>query len=106
MAHPDDTMHFGPRLTQANGWLPLCICGSGSGSSAPAPHAVIERFFAAAKRSSGLGTADCLGRRVVLLQVTLTSCAIVRPAPRRLGADLRLSPTRVLAHYLPVEQAL
>jgi hypothetical protein len=45
----------------------------------------------------------------VLLQVTLTFCAIlvVALAAHRAGApELRLSPSRVLAHYLPVEEAL
>ncbi len=71
--------------------------------------AVIERFFAVAKRYYGLGTADRLGWNAVLLQVTLTFCAILIVAlvAHEVGrADLRLSPTRVLAHYLPVEQAL
>jgi hypothetical protein len=71
--------------------------------------AVIERFFAVAKRYSGLDTHYSLGWDAVLLQVTATFCAILVVAlvANELNRpDLRLSPTRVLAHYLPVEQAL
>jgi Transposase DDE domain len=70
--------------------------------------AIIERFFAAAKRYYGLDTSYRLGWDAVLLQVTLTFCAIlvVGLLAAELGRpDLRLSPTRVLAHYLPVGQA-
>ena len=72
-----------------------------------AARAVIERFFAAAKRYYGLDTRYALGWDAVLLRVTLTFCAILVVA---LAADaqgaypLRLSPTRVLAHYLPVQE--
>lgn len=71
--------------------------------------AVIERFFAAAKRYYGLDTRYRVGWDAVLLHVTLTFCAILVVAlvAHALGRpDLRLSPTRVLASYLPVEQAL
>jgi len=71
--------------------------------------AVIERFFAAAKRYYGLDTRYHVGWDAVLLQVTLTFCAILVVAlvATELNCpDLRLSPTRVLAHYLPVEQVL
>jgi hypothetical protein len=71
--------------------------------------AIIERFFAAAKRYYGLDTRYFLGWDAVLLHVTLTFCAILIVAlvAAELGRpDLRLSPTRVLAHYLPIEQAL
>ncbi len=71
--------------------------------------AVIERFFAAAKRYYRLDTRYQLGWDAVLLQVTLTFCAIlvVGLVAAKLGRpDLRLSPTRVLAHYLPVGQPL
>jgi Transposase DDE domain len=71
--------------------------------------AVIERFFAAAKRYYGLDTRYSLGWDAVLLRVTLTFCAtlVVALVAAELGRpDLRLSPTRVLAHYLPVERAV
>lgn len=74
-----------------------------------AARAIIERFFAAAKRYYRLTTAYAVGWDAVLLQVTLTFCAIlvVALAAHRAGApELRLSPSRVLAHYLPVEEAL
>jgi hypothetical protein len=70
---------------------------------------IIERFFAAAKRYYGLDTRYHVGWDAVLLHVTVTFCAILVVAlvAAHLGRpDLRLSPTRVLAHYLPVEQAL
>jgi hypothetical protein len=70
--------------------------------------AIIERFFAAAKRYYGLDTRYQLGWDAVLLHVTLSFCAILVVAlvATQLGRpDLRLSPTRVLSHYLPVEQA-
>src|SRR6266540_646302 len=60
-----------------------------------AARAVIERFFAAAKRYYGLDTRYALGWDAVLLRVTLTFCAILVVA---LAADaqgaypLRLSP--------------
>lgn len=71
--------------------------------------AAIERFFAAAKRYYGLDPHYRVGWDAVLLQVTLTFCAIfvVALAASELGRpDLRLSPTRVLASYLPVHEAL
>jgi DDE family transposase len=71
--------------------------------------AIIERFFAAAKRYYALDTRYHVGRDAVLRQVTLTFCAILVVAlvATEVGRpELRLSPTRVLAHYLPVEQAL
>lgn len=74
-----------------------------------AARAVVERFFAAAKRYYGLDTRDAVGRDAVLLRVSLTFCAVlvVALAAHHAGApDLRLSPTRVLAHYLPVQEAL
>ncbi len=72
-----------------------------------AARAVIERFFAAAKRYYHLDTRYAAGWDAVLLRTTLTFCAILVVA---LAADaqgayrLRLSPTRVLAHYLPVQE--
>jgi hypothetical protein len=72
-----------------------------------AARAVIERFFGIAKRPYRLDTADAVGWEPVLLRVTLTFCAIlvVALAAHQAGApDLRLSPTRVLAHYLPVQE--
>ncbi len=71
--------------------------------------AIIERFFAAAKRYYGLDTTYRVGWDAVLLQVTRTFCAIMVVAlvAHELGRpDLRLSTTRVLAHYLPVQEAL
>jgi hypothetical protein len=68
-----------------------------------------ERFFAAAKRYYGLDTTYRVGGDAVLLQVTRTFCTIMVAAlvAHELGRpDLRLSPTRVLAHYLPVQEAL
>jgi hypothetical protein len=73
-----------------------------------AARAIIERFFGIAKRHYGLDAADAVGWEPVLLRVTLTFCAIlvVALAAHQAGApDLRLSPTRVLAHYLPVQEA-
>jgi hypothetical protein len=64
--------------------------------------AIIERFFAAAKRYHA-------GWEAVLLHVTLTFCAllVVALVADELGRpELRLSPTRVLAHYLPVQEVL
>ena len=74
-----------------------------------AARAVIERFFAAAKRSYGLHTQYAVGWEAVLRQVILTHCAILVVAllAQQAGApELRLSPTRVLAHYQPIEAAL
>lgn len=71
-----------------------------------AARAVIERFFGVAKRHYHLDAAEAVGWEPVLLRVTLTFCAIlvVALAAQHAGAPaLRLSPTRVLAHYLPVE---
>lgn len=71
--------------------------------------AIVERFFAAAKRYYGLDTAYATGRDAVLRQVALTLCAtlVVGLAAHRCDAPaLRLSPTRVLAHYLPIEEGL
>jgi hypothetical protein len=72
-----------------------------------AARAVIERFFGVAKRHYRLDAADAVGWEPVLLRVTLTFCAIlvVALAAHQAGApELRLSPTRVLAHYLPVQE--
>lgn len=74
-----------------------------------AARAVIERFFAVAKRYYGLDTTYVVGWEAVLLRVTLTFCAVlvVALAAQQAGApELRLSPTRVLAHYQPVEATL
>ena len=71
--------------------------------------AVIERFFAGAKRYYHLNLNYAGGWDAVVLRVTLTCCAILVVAlvAHQAGApELRLSPTRVLAHYLPVEEAL
>jgi hypothetical protein len=73
-----------------------------------AARAIIERFFGVAKRHYQLDTAYAVGWEAVLLRVTLTDCSIlvVALAAQQAGApDLRLSPTRVLAHYLPVQEA-
>ena len=73
-----------------------------------AARALIERFFAAAKRYYHLNTAYITGWDAIVLRVTLTHCAIliVALAAYRAGApELRLSPTRVLAHYQPVGEA-
>ena len=70
--------------------------------------ASIERFFAVAKRYYGLDTSYSVGLDAVLLRVTLTYCAtlVVALAAQQAGApQLRLSPTRVLAHYMPIHQA-
>jgi hypothetical protein len=72
-----------------------------------AARAVIERFFGIAKRHYQLDTAQAVGWEPVLLRVTLTFCAIlvVALAAHDAGApELRLSPSRVLAHYLPVQE--
>jgi hypothetical protein len=74
-----------------------------------AKRTIIERFFAAAKRSFELDTSYALDGEAVLLRVTLTFCAIlvVALAAHQAGApDLRLSPTRVLAHYQPIDPTL
>jgi hypothetical protein len=74
-----------------------------------AARAVIERFFAVAKRYYGLGAAYAGDRDAVLRQVALTFAATLAGAlaAHRCGApDLRLSPTRVLAHALPVAERL
>jgi Transposase DDE domain len=70
-----------------------------------AARAIIERFFGVAKRYYGLDTEYAIGWVAVVRQVTLTMCAIlvVALAAQRAGASgLRLSPSRVLAHYQPV----
>jgi hypothetical protein len=72
-----------------------------------AARAVIERFFGVAKRHYRLDTTDAVGWEPVLLRVTLTCCAIliVALAAHQAGApQLRLSPSRVIAHYLPVQE--
>lgn len=74
-----------------------------------AARAIIERFFAAAKRYYGLDTNDAVGWDAALIRVSLTFCAIlvVALAAHHAGApELRLSPPRVLAHYQPVEDLL
>ena len=68
-----------------------------------AARAVIERFFGVAKRHYRLDTAGAVGWEAVLIRVPLTFCAllVVALAAQQAGApELRLSPTRVLAHYL------
>jgi hypothetical protein len=72
-----------------------------------AARAVIERFFAVAKRYYQLDTVGVAGWDAVLLRVTLTFCAIlvVALAAQQAGApELRLSPSRVLAHYQPIQE--
>lgn len=74
-----------------------------------AKRAIIERCFAAAKRYCPLDTSYALDGQAVLLQVTLTFCAILvvaLPAHQAGAPQLRLSPTRVLAHYQPIEAPL
>ena len=74
-----------------------------------AARAVIERFFAAAKRYYGLETSYAGDGEAVPLRVCLTFCAVlvVALAAHHAGApQLRLSPTRVLAHYPPIHQPL
>jgi hypothetical protein len=71
--------------------------------------AAIERFFAVAKRYYGLDTAHAAARDAVLRRTALTFAAslAVALAAHRCGApDLRLSPTRVLAHALPAQERL
>ena len=70
--------------------------------------AIIARFFGIAKRHYHLNTADTVGWEPVLLRVTLTFCAILVVAVAAQHArapELRLSPTRVLAHYLPCRRS-
>lgn len=74
-----------------------------------AARAIIERFFAAAKRYYRLDTNYAIGWDSVVLRVTLTFCAILIVALAAYKSDapeLRLSPTRVLAHYMPVQDRL
>jgi Transposase DDE domain len=74
-----------------------------------AARSTIERFFAAAKRYYRLDTNYVEGWDAVLIRTTLTFCAILVVAlvAEEAGApELRLSPSRVLAHYLPVEEAI
>jgi hypothetical protein len=74
-----------------------------------AKRTIIERCFAAAKRYFERDTRYPLDGEAVLLRVTLTFCAIlvVALAAHQAGApDLRLSPTRVLAHYQPIDPTL
>lgn len=74
-----------------------------------AARSIIERFFAVAKRYYRLDTSYVEGWDAVLIRVTLTHCAILVVAlvAEQAGApELRLSPSRVLAHYLPVEEAI
>jgi hypothetical protein len=74
-----------------------------------AKRTIIERCFAAAKRYFERDTRYPLDGEAVLLRVTLTFCAIlvVALAAHQAGApDLRLSPTRVLAHYQPIDLTL
>jgi hypothetical protein len=69
-----------------------------------AARAIIERFFGVVKRYYGLDTQYAIGWAAVVRQVTLTMCAVlvVALAAQRAGApELRLSPSRVLAHYPP-----
>lgn len=71
-----------------------------------AARSLIERFFAVAKRYFHLDTAYVTGWDAILLRVTLTHCAIlvVALAAHHAGRpDLRLSPSRVLAHYQPID---
>jgi hypothetical protein len=74
-----------------------------------AARGVIERFFAVAKRYYRLDACGAVGGPAVTQRVTLTFCAIlvVALAAQRAGEpQLRLSPTRVLAHYLPVDDGI
>jgi hypothetical protein len=71
-----------------------------------AARAVIERFFGVAKRSSGLAPHSVTGWDAVVCQLTLTLCAVLivaLAAPRAGAPELRLSPSRVLAHFQPVD---
>ena len=71
--------------------------------------AVIERAFAVLKRYYGLGTAYAAERDAVLRRTALTFAAtlVVALAAHRCGApDLRLSPSRVLAHCFPAQERL
>ena len=72
-----------------------------------AARSIVERFFAAAKRYYRLDTSYVEGWEAVLIRVTLTYSAIlvvalVAEAVRY--PELRLSPSRVLAHYQSVDQ--
>jgi len=74
-----------------------------------AARSIIERFFAAAKRYYRLDTNYSEGWDSVLIRTTLTFCGIlvVALAAQHEGApELRLSPSRVLAHYQPIEEAM
>ena len=69
--------------------------------------AIIARFFGIAQRHYHLDTADTVGWEPVLVRVTLTFCAILVVAVAAQHArapELRLSPTRVLAHYLRIQE--
>lgn len=73
-----------------------------------AARAVIERFFAAAKRYYRLDTSYAADWDAVLIRTCLTFCSVlvVALAADESGApELRLSPTRVLAHYQPISLA-
>jgi hypothetical protein len=70
-----------------------------------AARSLIERFFAVAKRYYHLDTQYAIGWDAVVLRVTLTHVAILLVAllAHQAGVPaLRLSPSRVLAHYQPV----
>ena len=71
--------------------------------------AVIERVFAVLKRYYRLDTAYAADYRTALQRAALTMAAtlVVALAAHRCGApDLRLSPTRVLAHCFPAQERL
>lgn len=73
-----------------------------------AARSVIERFFAVAKRYYRLDTSYVEGWDAVLIRTTLTYCAILivaLVADQAGHPELRLSPSRVLAHFLPIETA-
>lgn len=72
-----------------------------------AARSIIERFFAAAKRYYRLDTSYVTDWDAVLIRTCLTFCSIltVALAAHESGApELRLSPTRVLAHYQPISR--
>ena len=72
-------------------------------------HSIIERFLATAKRYYDLDTRYVEGWDAVLSRVSLTFCAILVVALLAEQAgypELRLSPIRILAHYLPVEETI
>ena len=74
-----------------------------------AARAVIERGFAAATRSYGWDTRYAVGGAAVRRQVPRTHCAILGVAlvAQQAGApEPRRSPTRVLAHYQPIQATL